>query len=518
MEAISAISVAGLNARPSRIADEITVGKDILELLTGAMYADPLTVYREYVQNSADALDDAKDAGLDVDHAPQVSIWLNHEQRSVRIRDIGIGVSNRDFVRRLTSIGASTKRGKSRRGFRGVGRLSGLGYCQEVVFRSRSSKLERVKELRWDGRILRERLRDASFEGSLADIVREVTTTSTLNDATQYPDHFFEVEMIKVLRIRNDVLMNEEEVRNYLSQVAPVPFSPAFALGSTIADWLSKHGLYNPLHIELNDDKGPVYHRAVDEIALPRHPPTAFNGVNFLEVTDSGGELLAAGWTLEHDYAGAISRTSKVGGIRLRCRGVQVGSEDVLAQYFVEPRFATWAAGDLHVIHPRIVPNGRRDEFEISPAYSELQDALRGMARQLTHTIRTRSESRRIERNARVAIRQVEEWTEVAENKKLHETTRRVATQRALSLLENSIRYLRRLPEGSSQSKAAKQFESKLGKLQVSLALPIKPGRRSAAKTRGAHAAVEAILASTHLTKRSVPIAEQVLAALEGRS
>ena len=31
--------------------NEVTVGKDILELLTSGMYLDPLTIYREYIQN-----------------------------------------------------------------------------------------------------------------------------------------------------------------------------------------------------------------------------------------------------------------------------------------------------------------------------------------------------------------------------------------------------------------------------------------------------------------------------------
>src|SRR5262249_26161948 len=153
------------------------------------------------------------EAGLDVRGGPHISISLDHEQRSVVIRDRGIGVPNSDFVRRLTAIGASSKRGRSRRGFRGVGRLSGLGYCQGLVFRSRSSASEKVKELRWNCRVLRERLRDPSFQGSLQELIREVATTANVLDGSKYPDNFFEVEMLKVLRIRNDLLMNEEEIR-----------------------------------------------------------------------------------------------------------------------------------------------------------------------------------------------------------------------------------------------------------------------------------------------------------------
>jgi hypothetical protein len=43
--------------------EEIVIGKDVLELVSSAMYVDPLTVYREYIQNAADAVDDAKRRG-----------------------------------------------------------------------------------------------------------------------------------------------------------------------------------------------------------------------------------------------------------------------------------------------------------------------------------------------------------------------------------------------------------------------------------------------------------------------
>ena len=43
---------------------QITVGKDILELLTSGMYLDPLTIYREYIQNCADSIEKAVNKGL----------------------------------------------------------------------------------------------------------------------------------------------------------------------------------------------------------------------------------------------------------------------------------------------------------------------------------------------------------------------------------------------------------------------------------------------------------------------
>ena len=55
----------------------------------------------------------------------------------MKITDNGTGIPHAEFAERLTAFGASKKRGTGARGFRGVGRLAGIGYCQELVFRSR---------------------------------------------------------------------------------------------------------------------------------------------------------------------------------------------------------------------------------------------------------------------------------------------------------------------------------------------------------------------------------------------
>src|SRR6185503_12060559 len=108
------------------------------------------------VQNAADAIEQASDANLySKAIAPAVRIDIDQKNRTVRIRDNGISLPQAEFVRRLTALGASKKRGSSLRGFRGVGRLSGLGYCQELVFRARAAQDRKVSELTWDGEKLK---------------------------------------------------------------------------------------------------------------------------------------------------------------------------------------------------------------------------------------------------------------------------------------------------------------------------------------------------------------------------
>lgn len=515
-EVVSPISVAALRRAPERIAEAVIIGKDVIELLAGAMYADPLTVYREYVQNAADSVDQARELGLPFEQGPQVLISLDHVERTVRIRDFGVGLGGAEFVRRLAAIGASKKRGANLRGFRGVGRLSGLGYCQELIFRSRTDGTSKVKELRWDSRVLRERLRDPKFEGSLADLVKEVATVATVQDSTGYPDRFFEVEMRKAVRIKNDLLMNEEEIRRYLSEVAPVPFSPDFTFGARIRNWLSERRTGEPVHVELADGKGPVYHRAVNEVVVSKVGVTTFNDVELREIKNSAGEVLAVGWLLDHGYIGAIPKASRMAGIRLRVHDVQVGSELILAGLFTEARFATWAAGEFHVVHPRIVPNGRRDDFEHSAAFSELQDELKALTKDIGHLIRARSDDRRRKRRARLALMYAHSWLEVAASTRNHETIRRVATSEADAQLQVIDKEAARVALDEELTNEASKLRASVKRLRAGFDRNKLHGRPPIGKSKGALAAVSAILSSTTQIKKALPMAERVLAAMEG--
>src|SRR6202158_480400 len=133
------VSLPQLEVKWSRPEQPLVVGKDILELLSTSMYIDPMSMYREYIQNSADAVDLAQSAG--VLHVPgRVEIRIDQATRSVFIRDNGSGLGKEQFVHQLTALGGSKKRGTRARGFRGVGRLGGLALWQELIFRSRQER------------------------------------------------------------------------------------------------------------------------------------------------------------------------------------------------------------------------------------------------------------------------------------------------------------------------------------------------------------------------------------------
>jgi len=421
MKTNAAVSLKLLDSIPTSIDGEVIVGKDILDLVAGAMYVNPLDIFREYIQNAADAIDQAKDNGLNFEDVPGISITFDQISRSVTIRDNGISIPSGEFVRRLTAVGGSNKRGTTLRGLRGVGRLSGLGYCQELIFRGRSEGDVEVSELRWDGKRLRELLRDKSFQGNLSDLIRSIVTISSVPviQAANLPNRFFEVELCKVSRLKNDQLLNEDIVRNYLSQVAPVPFINQFTYGDDINAHLIKHGIREPISIVINDGKGQVTRNIQNQFAIREGYTDEVKGVEFLEFPGDDGEVAAIGWVCDHSYYGALPKKHGLGGIRLRSGNIQIGNETILAEFFPESRFCCWAIGEIHVISKQILPNGRRDEFEPSNHYTHLQGEFAIFAKQIAKCIRIKSEQRNRLRTVNNHLLNIQEWVSVASGQNL---------------------------------------------------------------------------------------------------
>src|SRR5437588_13121718 len=99
-------TIAARTISQHKLNETVIVGKDVLELVSSAMYVDPLCIYREFIQNAADAIDEAGEQGLyNGKVRPRIDITLDREKRSISIRDNGIGILRDWVVRRLTSLG-----------------------------------------------------------------------------------------------------------------------------------------------------------------------------------------------------------------------------------------------------------------------------------------------------------------------------------------------------------------------------------------------------------------------------
>jgi hypothetical protein len=394
-------SKAASAAREAAPGELVVIGKDILELLSSAMYTDPLSIYREYVQNSADAIQDARWSGpLRPTDAGKVDITIDYDDRRVVIRDNGTGIPVTEAPRRLLAIGGSNKRGTKARGFRGIGRLAGLAYCQELIFRTRAAGDGEVVELTWDCVRLRAALRAIGESDDLPGVVDKIVTVERRVAAEGEPTHFFEVELRDVVRQhRRDALLNEELIAAYLSEVAPVPFDAGFSFAAAIEEHLSRYTTLPGLEVRINGGM-PLVRPHRDVFPAKANQDGHLTECELLTFEDRDGGVAAVGWLLHHEYLGSIPARARIGGLRLRSGDIQVGGDQVLEDYFPEPRFNAWSVAEIHVVDPRIVPNARRDHFEHNVHFNDLTAQLEPLGRQIARRCRSAS----IDRNRARAL------------------------------------------------------------------------------------------------------------------
>lgn len=428
---------------PKGASDQAIVGKDVLELISTAMYVDPLTIYREYVQNAADAIDAARASGvLEAAEAGQVEITVDSQARRILIRDNGAGIAAGEFAESMKAVGASRKRGTQSRGFRGVGRLAGLGYAQKLAFRSRADGDASVQEIVWDCRKLRTAMRSHDG-GDLVELIEEITDISAPRG--DWPDRFFEVELTGVIRLGDDRLMSAPAVSDYLRQVAPVPFSTEFTFAERIVEMLREHVDLGELSITINDGE-PLTRPHLDTTPAGEKAAIPLHELSTIEITGTDGDLAAIGWIAHHDYQGAIPNAALVKGLRLRVGNIQVGETALLESIFPETRFNHWTVGEVHIVDRRIVPNGRRDNFEQNVHFANLANQMSPAARDVARRCRTSSTDRKRVRDGELLSAAIEERLDV-----LEQNTLGAAAQDAMKLsVDLSITKLGKLLDGDA--------------------------------------------------------------------
>ena len=202
-----------------------------------------------------------------------------------------------------------------------------------------------------------------------------------------------------IIRHRNDHLLSISAIRSYLAQVGPVPFHEGFPFKIKILGHLGSLVRLGDLQIIVGDDTSPIRrpHSNTLEIADGVFDP--FTEVELLSIEGIDGETACLGWVLHHAYTGALPLACNVRGLRVRCGNIQVGDERMFEELFPEVRFNAWSVGELHVIDPRIIPNGRRDHFEQSVHFDNLLTHLSPLAREITRKCRTSSIQRKWSRD-----------------------------------------------------------------------------------------------------------------------
>lgn len=391
------------------VDETVQVGKYTLESLTTGMYSEPKIVYREYIQNSVDSLENAVSIGLIEQQSMRIDIIVNAESSHISIKDNGTGIPTADAPKTLMNVGSSKKKNANNRGFRGIGRLGGMSYCDTLVFTT-SAENEKVRTVvTFDCKRLRHLLVPGEYEDmSLSAVIEEITTIEILPEKEE--KHYLCVEMKDVNGFSD--LLDIEAARSYISQVAPLPYhSRHFIYISQLKEYLSSNG-YSieefPIFVgEDESDLEPVYKPNKNRFRSDRAKRTAdeITSISSFDITIDG-ELYALGWYGNCGWYGFLS-DKELSGFRVRKGNILIGDSKTMNVIFKEARFNGWTQGEIFIVTDKLIPNARRDDFEQNDAYYKLIKALsNGVGLEIARTIREASLTRN---NPNVkALREVE--------------------------------------------------------------------------------------------------------------
>lgn len=357
-------------------------GAFVIETLTLGMYGESRNAIREYVQNSRDSLRQAIEDGLITDDQARIDVEMDTDYNGLTIRDNGHGIRVENAAKVLASIGASNKDYRQNAGFRGIGRLAGIVFCDRLIFRTKSKGQQQFTEVVIRADELRDKLSpEETYAKDAAQTLAECVD-ATLQDDADADAHYFEVRLEGFHNPPAECL-DVELMRTYLGQVAPLPYAADFPFAAEIEAAALKAGVpVESVHLFIKDGTAPaaeLFKPYSGDVAVKR-TRTPIN-VSF-ESSPTGKWF---GWLGRKRVSGAIKE--KHAGIRVRVRNIQIDDTKIIRDIFAESRLATkgrsswgrfaeWYVGEIFVDPQAAIPNARRDGFEENQSWLKMRDEL----------------------------------------------------------------------------------------------------------------------------------------------
>jgi len=360
-----------------KLFGESTFMANVLESLTTGMYHDSKVIYREYIQNACDSIDIAVSNGiLKSIKDGVIEIWIDIPNRTITVDDNGAGIPVSGFTEMLTTIGGSQKQFDVHKGFRGMGRLCGLGYCTTLLFKS-SAKGEDVESvLECDAVTMRKMINDhnAHKNDYTAIEVLEATTRIFSHSIDSVDSHYFRVELIGI-SLSNKDLLDKKQVIDYLTFVAPVPYRNTFTPRQSIYSEARKLGVTIDEY-SIRFEGEPIYKDYKPTVITSKGDDTITN-VEFNAFRDDTGKLIAWLWFGITKFQAVLKKECKERGIRLRKENIQIGDEDALQKLFKEDRGQHYFIGEIFAVDRDLIPNSQRSYFNENDARTEFERLLK---------------------------------------------------------------------------------------------------------------------------------------------
>ena len=365
-------------------SNKAIIGKDVIESLTLGMYEDARIIYREYIQNSADQIDKAVQQGI-LTSTIEGNIWIDIDinMKQIVIEDNATGISSKEAVSILKNIAQSTKQRGVDKGFRGIGRLGGLAYCDRLTFET-SYKGEDCKTvIEWDAKKLKHIINNRHTKETASDVIDEITHTSEIKEKIE--THYFKVILNNVA---NWLLLDVDGIRGYLAMVAPANFHPRFTFLPKIKEYIKNNNiLIDEYSIFVNQEElYKAYTTKLYEFVDNNTKKTLdeIKDIVFFDKGSEDGSLLYWGWYGVWSFSKQIpDKVNPARGFRLRKNNIQIGDETRLVKLHKEPRGNFYYFGEVYAVHSELIPNARRDYFLQNSALDELEKYLKEYFKEL---------------------------------------------------------------------------------------------------------------------------------------
>lgn len=352
------------------------IGKNILGNLTTGMYRDSKVIFREYIQNACDQIDLAiKTKLIDNRQKGSIDIYISEQDRSITIRDNATGVPADKFEAQLGDIANSDKTLGENLGFRGIGRLCGLAYCKTLIFKTSYAGENICSEMLFDAKKLRSML-EAKIKYTVDEVLDAVVEIKQTK-REKLESHYFEVQLIDINEENRD-LLDIAEVKKYLTFVAPVPYGSSFRVKYAIKNYVEENKLQlNEYTITLNGVKILKGYRQ-DLLDNFGNKYDEITELEFKDIRNPEGDLIAWLWYGLCKFEKAIPKLQNpMYGFRLRQGNIQIGKNDVFADFFKESRGNSYFVGEIFTVSKDLVPNSERNYFNECDTRNILEDQLK---------------------------------------------------------------------------------------------------------------------------------------------
>lgn len=383
---------------------KVPTGARLLETLTSALYADPIVVFREYVQNSIDSFR-SMPMGMDKSTL-RVDVVIENRE-SITIKDNGLGIPEESFFNKMKGIGISDKVGDaSKIGFRGIGRLAGLSFCKKLIFFNRK-KNGCFQRYSLNGDKYRSILRDVTAGRMDLDSVVRLIATEEMDWADEnniYAGSAFVVVMeglteeliqcvfgVKAIDISDKAKMPVAPFFiDELSLLLPVRYRDEFDklqdIDSRMKQWMSLSIAERTYNIYLNGEQlrkpfVPIGEKGFGIMPIRVTPPEVSGGAS-----EQLGESVTVG-VLWFAFDFVFKAVKKNSGISVRSKNMLVTkggvfaeeadkSHDAITTYGQYLSALKGVTGELLLDTDLLFDNSRRDWFRVDVISLQLRDQI----------------------------------------------------------------------------------------------------------------------------------------------